>query len=231
MDLTRAFLLATCFAWIFAALIAKADLNVPAAVPRMVRVVVIDTGLPPNFTGPICTKGSYDFTGTGLQDTYFHGTYVAGAILEEAQTNRGWCLIMLKFADPRTSPTARVINYIRALHYAQSLDFQILNLSVSGPAPILRERTYLKALLDRGIKVQVAAGNEGIDLNLNCNVYPACLDSRLTVVGVPETYSNFGAQVDFKLAGKWGPKVRGTSIAAGRATGQLVRRLVGAPLN
>lgn len=188
--------------------------------PTQVRVAIIDTGIV-NYKGPLCSDVGRDFTGTSLADKVGHGTEVANIIAKQAPQH-GWCLISLKYTNFDGSPSG--VNYVKALKHALTLNLDVLNLSLSGLSPILEEKIAIKKLLDQGVRVVVAAGNQRLNLDLDCVAYPTCIDKRAIVVANTEK-SNTGSIVDFTVPSPKGPAY-GTSGSAALVTGQLVRLLM-----
>ena len=78
------------------------------------------------------------------------------------------------------------------------------------------ESYFIKKLLQAKIKVVVAAGNDGFDLDKECKAFPACANKGLIVVGALDMkcrnrspMSNYG-----KIVKHWqrGEKVEGGGI-------------------
>ncbi len=187
------------------------------------KVAIIDTGINlQKFRGPLCQGLSRDFTGTGLQDDNGHGTMMAQIVADEAGP-ASYCLIIVKYYGG-----SNMVNYIKALQYVASLDVDFVNLSLAGTTPSTQETALLRNMLNRGVQIVTVAGNEGRNLDTECNVYPACSDFRLTVVGSHNSgSSNTGHIVDLNGPGVWlteKGEERGTSIAAAYTTGRLVHK-------
>lgn len=143
-------------------------------------VAVIDTGIDSSVIN-LCNNGHKDFTNTSTGDTMGHGTHVAGLINRNAGSTK-FCIFNLKFYSPKMSVSS--IDAIRsAIKYAMEMKVNFINISGGGPVYDREEASLIKEALDRGIKIVVAAGNNGANLDNNCSYYPACYDKRLIVVG------------------------------------------------
>lgn len=100
-------------------------------------------------------------------DTNFHGTHIAGLILD------GVCeeveLISCKYMDKKVNALDKSIECFKK---ALNLHVDIINYSSGGLEYSKEEYMVLKQLSDKGIKIIVAAGNNGQDLMLY-DYYPA----------------------------------------------------------
>lgn len=206
------------------------------------KIAVIDTGF--DFNGKwsiqpkLCATGHKDFTGTGLQDSHGHGTHVAGLIASYSR-EADYCLIILKFFDPREIKADTLKSSSKALEYAISQKVDIINYSAGGTAFDYAEAKAVKNALNAGITVVAAAGNEYSHLDKKA-YYPALYDARVVVVGaVTETLarlpaSNYGPQVDVFENGSnvvsLAPnssyvRMSGTSMATAIHTGKIVNKV------
>jgi Subtilase family len=197
---------------------------------KTIKVAVLDTGYN---KGPeqvkFCEHGLRDYTGTGIYDgnKSKHGSNVTGIISNLAQ-NADHCLIMFKVFNDSTLNVDGYLNALREILNDPSIS--LLNISMAGPARLQQEEVLLKKLLDSGRQIVVAAGNEGRDLNKNCNVYPACANDRLIVVGNSgSSTTNLGRIIDvfedgFRIYGG-GVRLTGTSQAAAIFTGKILKRV------
>lgn len=202
-------------------------------------VAVIDTGIDPN-SANLCAGGHRDFTDTFLKDTAGHGTHVAGLISKNAGKSK-FCMLNLKFYSPEMSKSISPSSAMKsAIKYAILLKVDIINISAGGVQSDAEEAFLLKLAIDRGIKVVVAAGNEGTNLNDKCNYFPACYNNGLIIVGnltqqktraISSNYGDIvnrwevGSDVESNLPnGKVG-KMTGTSQATAVATGKILSNL------
>lgn len=195
-----------------------------ALAETLVKVAVIDTGLDMKYSKsvPLCRDGHKDFTGEGLNDNNGHGTNIVGLIVNSYKPT-GYCIVLIKAfsRDPQ-------VQYVtQALEYAEQIQANIINLSGGGPNPIKREREVVMRLLDKNIILSVAAGNDNVNLDEDCNYYPACYDPRIYVVGNSNGRSNYGKVVDIWYNGQnkteFGVTRSGTSQSTAQFTSQLLK--------
>lgn len=206
------------------------SLFLTCAVQAGPRVAVLDTGY--NYktgTAKLCATGHHDFTKEGLTDGHssLHGTNIASLISNYA-AGADHCIVLLKIISKSGHANNRA--YYAALSYAAEQKFEIINLSISGKGYEPEEARLVKTLLNRGATVIAAAGNDGINMDIEgCVVYPACVDKRIYVVGSKLDSSNRGAEVDIYLPGRnykaGGVTLSGTSQATAQFTGLVIRKL------
>lgn len=201
------------------------------------KIAVIDSGIDLNnekLKPYICNVGNYDFTGEGLQDTHGHGSNVAWLIVKDLNPKE-YCVMALKYFSTRSSSSAlewEVRSLSRAIEYGAVL----INFSGGGLLSSSSETMLVLQALSKGIKVVVAAGNNGNDLSKNCNYFPACAvkDKNFYIVG--STYengqklpsSNYNGPVEnwevgYQQEGPDGKKLTGTSQATAVFSGKLLR--------
>lgn len=154
---------------------------VSLAEAKTLRVAVIDTGYSGQTTR-LCADGQFDFvfdSPTVGKDRVGHGTKVINAI-ERYAGKSAYCILAYRvFGDESFLPPVAV-----AVNYAVAHGATVINLSLEGPTASLEETTAISLALKRGVTVLVAAGNEGKNLDINCNVYPACYHLKgLQVIG------------------------------------------------
>lgn len=211
--------------------IAKAD-----ELDTRYKIAVIDTGFTPmmfDTTGfKLCESGHYDFntnTPTVGRDTMGHGAYVTALINHHAQTNN-ICFLVYKVFGENVKDQYAVTN---ALIKAYKAGAKAVNMSLYMTQYSERTRRVFKYVSKRGVKLFVASGNHGVDLNKICRYYPVCykgINPRLTIVGATDRYnrvarySNIGAKLTVYQFGDVG-RSRGTSFASPRALGDYVRGL------
>jgi len=218
------------------------------------KVLVIDTGINKHKyipgTNGLCKTGHKDFTFSGLDDDLGHDTNVSGIIHKYAK-HYDYCQIVVKYYNKGITKELSLFNMIRSLEYAKEIKPDIINISSSGSGYYSREHDLIKELLDMGIVIIAAAGNDGMMLNSmycsgngNCskyNQYPAGYDKRVYVVGNKypngDVYpsSNYGELVDVwrvgvDVEGDYGGVLmtgtsQATAIFTGEYTAKLSRRL------
>ena len=111
-----------------------------------------------------------------------------------------------------------------------SVDFNVLLLAFEDVSYFHKEAEWLDALLAKSkVQIVAAAGNGGEQLseNNNCNVYPACLRSKLLskdrfhIVGSTEGKFNQGKALTARRPSNFGLE-NGTSISAARFASELM---------
>lgn len=190
---------------------------------KMQRVAVIDSG----YNGKranICKWGSYDFTtgefGVG-KDVIPHGTNVTNTI---ATGNKDYCIMVLKIFHNGHN----YINYIPAAVYrAVNEGATVINMSLEGQKFDKQEYEAISYAVSKGVKVFVASGNDSQNLDLMCDIYPACYRiPGVVVVGTYEkhTKGNEGSVVTQQEA--WCSEgLCGTSLSTAIATQKYLKGL------
>jgi len=146
-------------------------LGAPAGEGRGVTVAVVDTGVQEvaDLRGRV---RHIDVTGTGDQDGYGHGTFVAGLIAGSGRRSGGELagvaprasILSVKVADDSgRSSLVRVLTGLQAVANDGRAD--VVNLSLASGSPLPQEidplTRALSRLSDRGVTVVVPAGNDG----------------------------------------------------------------------
>jgi major intracellular serine protease len=208
---------------------------------KTIHIAVIDTGIDAAVP-KLCKVGHKSFVKSlpdPLQDEHGHGTHIAGIISSIAGDGDYYCLISIKYYDG-SGRESNLTNLIKSIQYAVSLRVDFINISGGGEDPSDEERKTIEKALDNGINVVVAAGNDGKDLDKDCNYFPACYDTRIIMVGnllntsppTPAPSSNHGSRVTrwevgthikSTLPGGHVGTMSGTSQATAVATGKMVR--------
>ncbi len=194
--------------------------------PTTIRVAVVDSGFDAQRfpSVPLCADSHRDFTGSGvLSDEIGHGNNVTSLIARHA-TGADYCLIIIKVF----TRTSTMKEYTDGLKYVETIGADVVNLSLSGTKYNYEEAYAIERLLDKGTLILAAAGNKGWDLSFSCLVYPACIDSRIIVVGNVGR-GNVGTPVDVVINGNkqnaGGITMSGTSQSTAIFTGHIVRAL------
>lgn len=210
-------------------------------------------------TFPLCKDGHIDLTGTGFNDTYNHGKIISQLIADNASKPHCQVIVKyldyFSSVDALETLAAALyhvqtkIKKVDIVNISSSsglspynnkdLEFYIktgiknANIVLLGDKNlknVLRERLMIKMLLDNGVKVVVASGNKAEQIkDSNCNIFPACHDPRIIVVGYKHDRfkrSNYGNFVDvyengFKLKTVQG-NMTGSSGATAIHTGKLI---------
>lgn len=178
------------------------------------KVAIIDTGINYKYTQdlPICENGLIDLTRTGMKDNHGHGSNVSEIITRDTK-DYDYCLVVFKYIDPSYTEDTFLTLKRALLYIFVDKDIKILNLSLGGKKEDPIEKFLLTELLEEGIIIVAAAGNDKQDLDKDCNFFPACYDDRIIKVGnyevegIPSKSSNYGKKIN-----RW---YKGTRIAAG----------------
>jgi aqualysin 1 len=178
---------------------------------------------------------------TAWYDEHGHGTHVAGII--GARDNSAWTvgvapgtrLFSVRVFDQNGSGSVtgilKGIDWIHRQRRMRPTTPMVVNMSLITGASLALDRA-VKALIDSGITVVVAAGNSG---TLASNFSPSRLPEAITVAastttGALASFSNYGSAVDVIapgvniLSSKWqGGVIRksGTSMATPHVTGAV----------
>jgi subtilisin family serine protease len=203
-----------------------------SAYAKQFRVAVIDTGMAITSKLPYCSADHADFSGTGLYDKHGHGTNIAALIAREAK-GVDFCIVSVKYYS---SAGNNLKSMTEAIEYASNQNVDIINISGGGQEYSRTEALVIQKVLNKGIKIIAAAGNEGMDFSQKCEYYPACYDDRIMAVGcmnpdyTPCTSSNFGGKIKTVALGRnqrgsEGVAMTGTSQATAIATGTYLKVL------
>jgi major intracellular serine protease len=199
-------------------------------------VAIVDTGLDladKRFAGKLCKSGHKDYTKTGMRDSVGHGTHVAGIIVTRAKRD-DYCLLILKYYDPKASFGLNLSNSTKAFMAAIESGANIVNYSSNGLVEDKEEKDVIAG--NPNVTFVVAAGNEGANLD-QVNSYPASYKlpgivavGNLDRDGTPYKRSNYGSflvwevgvdVVSYLPGGKTGP-MTGTSMATAIRTSRIL---------
>lgn len=202
---------------------------------KTLRVAVLDTGINMYLQSrlPVCEV--HDVSGYGILDTHGHGSHIAATIAKYAGDTK-YCLVIIKFFDKSMSKEQTAGNSIKGLKWVLNNKIDILNYSGGGVYPMKEEREVITKLLDSGVIINAAAGNEATELNDKDGYYPASYDKRINVVGaldkegVKLDSSNWGTPVTFWRLGQITVEtsietdsyMQGTSQATAVFTGEMI---------
>ncbi|KAJ3072066.1 subtilisin-like serine protease, partial [Quaeritorhiza haematococci] len=206
---------------------------------RDVDVYVIDTGIDvghPDFEGR--ARNGASFVDDGAHgDTNSHGTHVAGTI-----GGRRWGvapnsnLIAVRVFGASGSTTTdivlRGISWSIEQHKATPNRKSVINMSLGAEGQSQAYAAAVRAAVDAGVYVVVAAGNEDVDA---CQTSPAFVPEAITVGATahddkPAGFSNWGTCVDIMapgvdiestVPGGGAGKMSGTSMAAPHVAGVM----------
>jgi serine protease len=197
---------------------------------KPIKIAVIDSGIDKSQASvKLCADGHKDFTGEGLHDVRGHGTIVS-KLIDDVAKDEDYCQVIIKYSAVNENNNAA--NLIEALKYVVTLDVTQVNISAGGIGKNKPEKDAILKILNKGMTIVAAAGNEGQNLDVDCNYFPACYDSRIIVVGALDesgkrySGSNYGKVVDFYFSGvniRLGNQIySGTSMATASVSGSLI---------
>jgi subtilisin family serine protease len=172
-----------------------------------VTVGILDTGIDAGHPDLAAVRVTYDHTGTRAEDIVGHGTHVAGIVAAEANnaigiTGVARCAMHVWkiFGDEPFEGEYYVDPdlFADALRAASMSGLSGINLSIGGTASSNTEQRLIRRLVDRGVVVVAAMGNEFHDGNPT--EYPAAYDDVLAVGAIAENrersdFSNTGRHI------------------------------------
>lgn len=209
----------------------------PMVAMAQLKIAVLDTGKPINPRVPVCATGHIDYTSTTINDTHGHSSHVSDLVFQYAGTKTGYCLTFFKYYLESQVWTTNQRHWLAALKHISEVDFDVLMVAGGGQSYSYDEGIYIKRILNKGVVIVAAAGNEMTDLDIT-PYYPAYHDDRIVVVGgitEPGTRRfNDGSKVDryekarnvSAIVNGREVKMSGTSQATGIATGKIVKGLL-----
>jgi subtilisin family serine protease len=136
-----------------------------------VKVGVLDTGVDITHRDLENVVKTYVHDGASGEDIVGHGTHVSGIIAAETNNNvgiSGVCRCDLSvwkvFTDTPDPEDGEFyvdeVMYQRALNAARNTGMRVINLSIGGGDPSETERILFRRLIDAGVTVVAAMGNE-----------------------------------------------------------------------
>lgn len=192
------------------------------------RIAIIDTGFNLTELEPrLCPSGHYDFLNkkpiVGLDNNpSHHGTNVH-RIISKYAGNKDYCFLIYKVFGFVGSDSFKYIP--KAIRMAVDNHASVINLSMTGQDPVNKEASAIKYAIKHKVKVFVAAGNERLDLDVQCKSYPACYKyPDMIVVGNKNTSSNKGSVVN-SIEAFCDEGFCGTSASTPIAVGKYVKGL------
>ena len=160
---------------------------------KTLKIVIIDSGLD-NLTGvKLCgLDANMDFTSTGTKSEFNgHGNNITH-IITDGLESYDYCIYHIKVF----TAAHNTVGDTRAFAEAILLGADIINYSAGGADSNIYEEAIISLAAAKGIKIFVAAGNEGHNLNSSCDYFPACYNTKgLVIVGNKHKTSNYGDKV------------------------------------
>ena len=172
-----------------------------------VKVCIIDTGI--STTSEVYQRvvSENDFTDTGINDTYGHGTHIAGIVAAPAD-GEGVVGVApeadLYIAKVSTGEKIYADSVFKALQWAMDEKVDIVNMSFCTKTGTVDDtfQEYLDRFYENGIVAVAAMGN----YSSNDKYSPACLDKVIAVASCDSdknlsSFSNYGDWADIVAPG------------------------------
>lgn len=180
-----------------------------------VKVAVLDTGVDLTHRDLENVVQAYIHEGASSDDIVGHGTHVSGIIAAETNNNVGisgicrcdltvW-KVFTDTPDPEDGEFyVDEVMYQRALNAARTSGMKVMNLSIGGGDPSTTERLLFRRLVDAGVTVVAAMGNEFEEGNPV--EYPGAYAGVIAVGAVGKTkrrasFSNTGRHISIVAPG------------------------------
>jgi subtilisin family serine protease len=180
-----------------------------------VKVAVLDTGVDLTHRELENVVQAYIHEGASSEDIVGHGTHVSGIIAAESNNKvgiSGICRCDLTvwkvFTDTPDPEDGEFyvddVMYQRALNAARNAGMRVMNLSIGGGDPSQTERILFRRLIDAGVTVVAAMGNEFDEGNPT--EYPGAYRGVIAVGAVGKTkrrasFSNTGSHISIAAPG------------------------------
>lgn len=202
---------------------------------QRIKIAVVDSGSSRDQINSksTCENGVIDkIESTGI-DTEGHGTNIYG-IIDKKMNNKTHCIVIYKVWKKSLDAIDITLHIASAIKHATKTRVKFINLSIGGEESHFKERAMVKRAINKGIFVITAAGNNGDNLDKECDYYPACYKEDfpsdfLRVVSANDLKaSNYGKIVTNKERGKnvegAGITRSGTSQATAILTSKLINK-------
>lgn len=208
------------------------------ATPRQIRIAVLDTGYNKEKVPglKVCPNGLIDLSGEGIEDFHGHGNNILNIIASGLQ-NVDYCVYIYKIYSSRRMNS--LYASLLAYSYIEYLpEVNIINYSSSGPVENKEERNLINSLIKKHIIFIAAAGNDNQNLDIKCDIYPACYKNVVSVGALDANRERLSSSNYGKFVKTWeyGDKTcfnnacfSGTSQATANATVRAVKDLYYAP--
>jgi len=175
----------------------------PLCEAKMIRLAIIDSGLDTSkYSTNICPDGLYDLTlpvpgrVKTMTDDMGHANNIIGIISDKLK-NTDYCLYVFKVYSKNTLKNPFLPHLMAFFLVLKLGNIDIVNYSSSGSHGITMEQQLFNAIMKKGAKIIVAAGNDNKDLDKKCDAYPACYGNvisvgNINVNGERAPLSNYG---------------------------------------
>ncbi|WP_419958051.1 S8 family peptidase [Psychrobacillus psychrotolerans] len=210
-----------------------------ASTDEEVIVAVIDTGI--DYTHSFLKErmiDGYDFVDNDPDpmDEHFHGTHVAGVIVESTTAN----IKIMPIRALNHSGNGYDSNIAKGIHFAVDNGASIVNMSFQGNEYSEHLAQAIEYALSKNVLVVVSSGNLSDD---TANYYPASEEKILVVSATDQTdqiasFSNTGQSIDISapgvsvvssVPGEKYAALHGTSMAAPYVSGVAAMLMLEAP--
>ncbi len=147
------------------------------------KVYVVDFGInhnDPKIKDFLCDSGHFTTISPLViikPYDFKHGTEMASYIVEGFKPKKGFCLVDVNINIPGLENN--IESYFSGLYYLTQVETGLISMSLAGKTFYKKEKVLMHTLARKGFYMNIAAGNEGLDLDLNCNIFPACFFSGL----------------------------------------------------
>ncbi len=229
--------------------------NLNNGINSVVRVAVIDSGIDmnhPDLKDAIMKDSSGRAIGynainntTEFSDSGFHGTHVAGLIGATSHNEvagRGVLGRSIRILPIKVSPDGSSVDLnavINGIRWAADQGAEVINMSLGGRVDRPAYREAIQYAIDKGSFIVVASGNDGQQLGVGINTYPAMYSKdfagMITVGSIDATtksmsgFSNYSTTfVDIMAPGSDGSSgILSTVPTAQSSTGMAASTSVG----
>ncbi len=152
--------------------------------------------------------------GNDASDDHTHGTHVSGIISAQSNNSAGmagisWGSRLLPVRALDASGSGYLSDAVRGIQYATAMGAKIINISWGAGSSSQALKDAIGSARAKGILVVAAAGNDGVDTDVEGH-YPSALDldniisvAATNRTGYLESFSNFGVKtVDITAPGR-----------------------------
>lgn len=160
---------------------------------KTITIALVDTGYSySNVHNEVNICGKYNATNDtkDITESVYHGSLMVDIIAQYLNKHKvDYCIYVIKYMDKEIN----VESYIKALRYLEKVDADVINLSLSGIVKLDYECDILSKLLDKGVIMTAAMGNEGIDVS-QIKTYPAMCDDRIYKAQSTSSKTNYNSK-------------------------------------